>query len=74
MYRTNSTLDYHSSITQNQPYSKIREEYHTRRLSTLHETHTTETTRDREDEGIMETDGDFEDIVCYILYLIVGVL
>ena len=40
-----------------------------------------ETTRDHEDEGIMETEEDFEkkeslfeDNVCYILYLIVGVL
>ena len=52
----------------------------TRRISTIHETHTTETTRDHEDYGIMETESDFEeeslfeDIVCYILYLIVGVL
>ena len=40
-----------------------------------------ETTRDHEDEGIMETEEDFvkkeslfKDNVCYILYLIVGVL
>ena len=39
------------------------------------------TTQDREDEVIMETEEDFEekeslfeDFVCYILYLIVGVL
>ena len=39
-----------------------------------------ETTQDHEDDGIMETEEDFEeeeslleDIVCYILYLIVGV-
>ena len=37
-------------------------------------------TRDHEDDGIMETEGDFqeeslfEDIVCYVLYLIVGVI
>ena len=37
-------------------------------------------TGDHEDDGIMEREGDFEeeslfeDIVCYILYLIVGVL
>ena len=41
----------------------------------------TKTTRDPEDDGIMETEEDFEedeslfeDIMCYILYLIVGVL
>ena len=41
----------------------------------------TKTTRDHEDDGIMETEEDFEEkeslfenIVCYILYLIVGVL
>ena len=41
----------------------------------------TKTTQDHEDDGIMETEEDFEkkeslfeDIVCYILYLIVGVL
>ena len=41
----------------------------------------TETTRDREDDGIKETEEDFEeeeslfeDIVCYIFHLIVGVL
>ena len=39
-----------------------------------------ETTRDHEDDAIMETERDFEeeslfeDIVCYISYLIVGVL
>ena len=39
------------------------------------------TTQDREDDGITETEEDFEekeslfeDIVCYFLYLIVGVL
>ena len=41
----------------------------------------TETTQDHEDDDIMETEEDFEekeslfeDIVCYIFYLIVGVL
>ena len=40
----------------------------------------TKTTQDQEDDGIMETENFeekeslFEDIVCYILYLIVGVL
>ena len=41
----------------------------------------TKTTQDHEDDGIMETEEDFEekeswfeDIVCYILYSIVGVL
>ena len=41
----------------------------------------TKTTDDHEDDGIMGTEEDFEekgslfeDIVCYILYLIVGVL
>ena len=74
------TLDYHSSITQNQPHSKIREEYHTRGLSTIHETHTTKTIRDHEDDGILEREGDFEeeslfeDIVCYVIYLILGVI
>ena len=41
----------------------------------------TKTTRDYKDDGIMETEEDieekeslFEDIVCYILYLIFGVL
>ena len=41
----------------------------------------TKTTQDHEDDGIMETEEDFEkkeslfeDNVCYILYLIVGVL
>ena len=41
----------------------------------------TKTTQDHEDGSIMETEEDFEekeslfeDIVCYILYLIVGVL
>ena len=41
----------------------------------------TKTTQDHEDDGIMETEEDFEekeslfeDIVCYILYLIVDVL
>ena len=41
----------------------------------------TKTIQDHEDGGIMETEEDceeeeslFEDIVCYILYLIVGVL
>ena len=40
-----------------------------------------EMTQDHEDDGTMETEEDFEeeeslfeDIVCYILYLIVGVL
>ena len=40
-----------------------------------------ETTQDHEDDGIMVTEEDFEeeeslfeDIVCYILYLFVGVL
>ena len=42
---------------------------------------TTKTTQDHKDYGIMETEEDFEekeslfeDIVCYIFYLIVGVL
>ena len=41
----------------------------------------TETTRDHEDDGIVETEEDceeeeslFEDIVCYVLYLIVSVI
>ena len=41
----------------------------------------TKKTQDHEDDGFMETEEDFdekeslfEDIVCYILYLIVGVL
>ena len=40
----------------------------------------TKTTRDYEDDAIMETERDFEeenlfeDIVCYTLYLIVGVI
>ena len=41
----------------------------------------TKTTRDHEDDGIVETEEDFEedeslfeDIMCYNLYLIVGVL
>ena len=41
----------------------------------------TKTTQDYEDDGIMETEEDFEekeklfeDVVCYIFYLIVGVL
>ena len=55
-YTTNFTLDYHNSITQKQPYLKIREEYHTRWWSTILETHTTKTTRDHEDDGIMETE------------------
>ena len=35
---------------------KIREEYHTRWWSSIHETQTTKTTRDHEDDGIMETE------------------
>ena len=41
----------------------------------------TKTTQDHEDDGIMETEEDieeeeslFEDIVCYVLYLIVSVI
>ena len=59
------TLDYHSSsITQSQPYPKKREEYHMDKP--LSHTmiinnprnptpHTTRTTQDHEDDGIMET-------------------
>ena len=58
------TLDYHNSITQNQKYSKIREEYHME--NPLSHTmiinfpqnpypHSTKTTRDPEDDALMET-------------------
>ena len=53
----------------------------TRWWSSIHETHTTKTTQDHEDDGIMGTEENFEekeslfeDIVCFILFLIVGVL
>ena len=75
-YTTNFTLDYHNSITQNQPSSKIWEGYHTRWWSTIHESHLTKTTRDHEDDGIMETEGDFwrrefirrHCVLCFIFY------
>ena len=109
-YTTYSTLDYHSSITQSQPYSKISHtmmiNYPQKRLkimkmmvswkqkkilrkkrvyskishtivSTIHGTHTTKTTRDHEDDGIMETEEDCEEeesllrrhrVLCFIFH------
>ena len=70
-YTTNFTMDYYNTLP------RIN---HIRRYekNIIHETHTTKTTRDHKDDGIMETERDFEedceeeeslfeDIVCYIL-------
>ena len=96
MNTTNFTLDYHSSITQKisqtmiikypwNPYDKKRLEI-LKMMVSEDITHdddqlSTKTTQDHEDDGIMETEEDFEekeslfeDIVCYILYLIVSVI
>ena len=95
-YTINFTLDYHNSITQKilhtmminyprNPYDKKRLEIKKMMVSEdiTHDDDqlSTKTTQDLEDDGIMETEEDFEekeslfeDNVCYIFYLIVSVI